>query len=173
MAYTFPNPSNARAISLARFWDAEACEPVTAALNRVNFTVVESLRDGKAALETFLQAGRHGHKIANGTTRWPATDPMGGTCYVTNYDGEFTRITNGLNAAMSERTGSQTREEANQSARQPGPSARPPTEDESKGANHANKAFSELRAAWLRYIVDPNKLWHQERFEQNAPAVWA
>lgn len=173
--YTTSSTKLFQAALQSRFYTLEVAQDFSDAMSKVVYGVVDSQRDGFAALTKFLGQGVRGKNIFNRHTRFPDTDD---DIFITTYDQQIQRTLIALESVLSFRLTNVAKDtdkgtEASGSNRNGGQATQNYKDVANDQATQDNaKRFEELKRQFCSYLNDHLRIKNQHEVEKDLSLHW-
>jgi hypothetical protein len=170
MPYTLHKRSYFNVLRCKLFYRCSALRECLMALSSVDYSVVESRRDGHAALLTFLESGVAGEEIFGRNNRFGIDQDE---IFLTDADAQLQRITSGLQSTLTWRPTNVAKDvEAGRTTGRASDANNGSKEILEQGSQDNVKRFEEMLRLLKVYTNSMDHIWDRENFEMRVAAVW-
>ena len=144
------------------------------AMRTVDYSVIESRRDGLTAFNQMINSALHGSDIFDLGARFPQYSP-----FYTDYDALLSRIFSMYQSTLSYRPGNVAKDTdsaiqsgSGQGRNQQTTSSAATSTLESQGNQDNTKRFEEANNLLQTYMNNPDNVWTQVKFEHTVNVAW-
>jgi len=173
MPYTSLNVATLQNATFADWWNMANVRELHRNLMTVDYSVVDSRRDGQANLQAFLERGFDGGQLFGSETRFPNTMA---DLYLTNYQDEISNLLGGLQSVLSWRSTTVAKDiDAGRARDQRGS---PTGGDQGQaavseqGSQDNTKRFEMLRRDFANISRKRDFTWERQSFEYRLNLSW-
>jgi hypothetical protein len=169
MPYHATNYAKFYATLAADWFDIQTTAELRRAMRLVDYSVIESRREGLVALNNAINEACAGTDIFNLGQRFPKFQP-----FYTTYDTQFSRILSMYQGTLSYRPTTIAKDIKTTTNQTRTPNVNEPTQElDTQGSQDNAKRFEEANNLFQAYLNHKDSIWYQGKFERATDVTWA